>query len=98
MKSANLIIKKLDKLEREIKGQDKPNLWLTIDELSDYIKLSKSAIRKMVKQGQIPHTRAGNTNKLLFNRRRIDYWLLTKSKSPNKRQRKLMKDFTYEGK
>ncbi|MCF7741141.1 MAG: hypothetical protein K9N00_05035 [Candidatus Marinimicrobia bacterium] len=54
MKSANKIIKKIENLEREIKSQDKPNLWLTIDELSDYIKLSKSSIRKMVKQDQIP--------------------------------------------
>ena len=96
MKSANLIIKKLDKLEREIKGQDKPPLWLTIDQLSGYINLSKTAIRKMVRDNDIPHQRAGNTNKLLFNRKKIDLWLLTGDKAPRKRARQLNKEFINE--
>lgn len=93
MKSENLIIKKLDKLEREIKGQDKPPLWLTISELSDYIKLSKSSIRSMVKQDQIPYQRAGTTNKLIFNRLQISYWLLLNNPNPTKRDKKRYEQF-----
>ena len=91
------IIKKLESLEHQLSEIDKINsttpLWLTIDQLSDYIHLSISSIRKLVSKDKIPYQRAGTTNKLLFNRKKIDYWLLTGDKSPKKRARKLAKEF-----
>lgn len=93
MKSANLIIKKIEKLEKLINEKSNPPLWLSIDQLSRYINLSTSAIRRLVSTDRIPYQRVGNTNKLTFNRKQIDYWLLTRSKSPNKRDRNRMKEF-----
>ncbi|MCF7886520.1 MAG: excisionase family DNA-binding protein [Candidatus Marinimicrobia bacterium] len=88
------ILTKLENIETKLNQiEGATPLWLTIDQLSDYINLSKTAIRKMIKQNEIPHQRAGSTNKLLFNRKKIDLWLLTGDQRPKKRARKLNREF-----
>lgn len=48
-------------------------IWLTIDELSKYIKKSRSTLYRMTRQGQIPGQKIGRT--WLFDRDEIDSWL-----------------------
>ncbi len=47
--------------------------YLNVDELAEYIKLSKSTIYKGTMSHRIPHIKAGK--KLLFNQDAIDQWL-----------------------
>jgi len=47
--------------------------YLKVDELSTYIKLSKSSIYKKVMKREIPFIKATGT--LLFNQDEIDQWL-----------------------
>lgn len=48
-------------------------IFLTISELSDYIRLSKSSIYKMTMANNIPFIKTGK--KLLFKKEAIDQWL-----------------------
>ena len=50
-------------------------MWLTIHEVSDYIKISKETIYKMVKQSKLPATKIGNQWR--FNKSLVDDWLLS---------------------
>jgi len=47
--------------------------YLNVDELAEYIKLSKSTIYKGTMSHRIPHIKAGK--KLLFSQEAIDQWL-----------------------
>lgn len=47
--------------------------YLNVDELAEYIKLSKSTIYKGTMSHRIPHIKAGK--KLLFSQDAIDQWL-----------------------
>ena len=47
--------------------------YLTLDELKDYIKMSKSTIYKWCSNGQIPYIKTGKL--LLFKKDAIDLWL-----------------------
>ena len=47
--------------------------YLTLDELKDYIKMSKSTIYKWCSNGQIPYIKTGKL--LLFKKDTIDLWL-----------------------
>jgi len=49
---------------------------LALKELSDYLKLSDSAIYKLTSTSQIPHYKSGK--KLYFKKEDIDKWLETK--------------------
>ncbi|PRY66233.1 excisionase family DNA binding protein [Vreelandella songnenensis] len=48
--------------------------YLTTSEVADYLRLKERKVYDLVRQGQIPCSRA--TGKLLFPRQRIDMWLL----------------------
>ena len=47
--------------------------YMTVEQLEDYIKLSKSTIYKGTMSHRIPHIKAGK--KLLFSQDAIDQWL-----------------------
>jgi len=47
--------------------------YLTVKELKDYIKMSKSTIYKGCSNGQIPYIKTGKL--LLFKKDVIDFWL-----------------------
>ena len=51
-------------------GNDK---WLTLDELASYLKVSKSALYKMVQEGRIPGGKVGRVWR--FDRAEIDRWV-----------------------
>jgi excisionase family DNA binding protein len=55
-------------------------MWLTVKELSQYIKLKEKTIYSFVNKGSIPHYRI---NKLIrFNKDEIDHWMVTKKAIP----------------
>ena len=47
--------------------------WLTIDELSIYLKVGKTKLYRMVQSGEIPASKI--LNQWLFNREEIDDWM-----------------------
>lgn len=55
-----------------------PSNLLTVDELSEYLKLSKSHVYTLTSQQKIPHIKLLN-KKLLFDKNEINEWLKSKS-------------------
>jgi excisionase family DNA binding protein len=55
-------------------------MWLTIDELADYLKVSKETIYKMAKANKLPSSKIGNQWR--FNRQIIDQWLVSQTNFP----------------
>ncbi|MFV2056287.1 MAG: helix-turn-helix domain-containing protein [Thiohalomonadales bacterium] len=47
--------------------------WLTLEELSDYVKISLSKLYKMARNGDIPASRIGVQWR--FDREEIDHWM-----------------------
>ncbi|KSV16596.1 DNA-binding protein [Dehalococcoides mccartyi] len=47
--------------------------WLTIDELSMYLKMGKTKLYRMVQNGEIPASKI--RNQWRFNREEIDDWM-----------------------
>lgn len=54
----------------EIMVQDK---WLTIDELSEYLKMGRTKLYRMTQDGEIPASKVGNQWR--FDREEIDEWM-----------------------
>lgn len=50
------------------------NVFLSVRGLSEYLNISVSLVRKLVKKGELPHNRLGA--KILFSKSEIDRWLL----------------------
>ena len=50
------------------------NVMLDVKELSEYLNISVSIVRKLVRNGELPHNRLGA--KILFSKSKIDRWLL----------------------
>ena len=53
--------------------ENKPDNVLTIEELSVYLKIPKSTLYKLVREGKIPSQKVGRH--LRFHRESIDEWL-----------------------
>ena len=83
------IYSKLESIENRITP---PSTWLSVTDLAQYIKSSESAIRRLVSKNEIPFKRIGSNGKILFNRRQIDFWLLSGEKHPGKRARMIFQD------
>ena len=56
--------------------------WMTIEECSDYLRCSIRYMREKVANKEVPFTKFGG--KALFNRKRIDEWMLSQEKMPDK--------------
>jgi excisionase family DNA binding protein len=50
-----------------------PDAVMTIDELADYLKISKSTLYHLVRRGEVPGTKIGRHWR--FKREAIDRWL-----------------------
>ena len=66
------LIDKLNKLVDAV-NIHKATKWISINEACNYCKLSKSTIRRAVKEGKLKASPA--TGKLLFNIQDIEEWL-----------------------
>ena len=60
--------------------------WLTIEELSGYLKLSRSKLYQMAQKGELPGSKIGTQWR--FDRNRIDEWMDTRSNAATVRSRK----------
>lgn len=47
--------------------------WLTIDELSEYLKMGRTKLYRMAQEGNIPASKVGNQWR--FDRDEIDEWM-----------------------
>ena len=56
--------------------ENKPGAILTVDEISDYLKIPKSTIYKLVREGKIPAQKIGRHWR--FRKEAIDRWLENK--------------------
>ena len=64
------MLRRISSLEKELK----PHMRiLSTAEVAEYLKVSRSYVYKMVKEGRIPYFRS--FRKLRFDRERIDMWL-----------------------
>jgi excisionase family DNA binding protein len=59
--------------------ENKPDNVLTIEELSVYLKIPKSTLYKLVREGKIPSQKVGRH--LRFHRALIDGWLGVRSQN-----------------
>ena len=57
-------------------SETKPGAILTVDEISDYLKIPKSTIYKLVREGKIPAQKIGRHWR--FRKEAIDRWLENK--------------------
>lgn len=55
------------------KIMDKFDKWLTIDELANYIKMSRTKLYGMAQRGEVPASKIGNQWR--FDREEIDRWM-----------------------
>lgn len=53
--------------------ENQPDTVLTIEELSVYLKIPKSTLYKLVREGKVPYQKVGRH--LRFHREAIDDWL-----------------------
>lgn len=65
--------------------------WLDVSGTANYFHISMGQIYKLISSGQIPHKRLNG--KILFNKKQLDFWLLTGSEKPSKRQREQVEPF-----
>ncbi len=65
----------------DMKPQDK---WLTIAELSGYLKMGRSKLYQMAQKGELPGSKIGTQWR--FDRDRIDAWMNEKMSAPNKQK------------
>ncbi len=49
--------------------------WLTLDELAEYLKLSRTKLYRMAQKGEIPASKIGTQWR--FNRKEVDDWVST---------------------
>ncbi|MBF4481720.1 helix-turn-helix domain-containing protein [Dehalococcoides mccartyi] len=57
-------------------SENKPGAILTVDEISDYLKIPRSTIYKLVREGKIPAQKIGRHWR--FRKEAIDRWLENK--------------------
>jgi excisionase family DNA binding protein len=67
----------------DMEPQDK---WLTIEELSGYLKMSRSKLYQMAQKGELPGSKIGTQWR--FDRNRIDEWMETRSNAATARSQK----------
>jgi excisionase family DNA binding protein len=61
--------------------ENQPDNVLTIDELSSYLKIPKSTLYKLVREGRVPFQKVGRH--LRFHRESIDDWLKSQENFSN---------------
>ena len=66
-------MKTTDLLERNVYMAESPGDVLTIEELAIYLKISKSTLYKLVREGRIPSQKVGRHWRFL--KKSIDSWL-----------------------
>ena len=60
--------------------------WLTLDELAEYLKLSRTKLYRMAQKGEIPASKVGAQWR--FDREEIDAWMKSQRRGGTASQRK----------
>lgn len=55
-------------------------MWMTMEEIANYLKVSKETIYKMAQKKLLPGSKIGNQWR--FNKKTVDDWLANKSNMP----------------
>ena len=63
---------------------DPQNKWMTIEDLSSYLKMSRTKLYQMAQKGELPGSKIGTQWR--FDRDRIDAWMNEKMDTPNRRK------------
>jgi len=71
-----IILQKLDEILNHVNNRNSIERWMDIKELSEMTSLSRSTIRRKVKNGSLKCSDA--TGKLLFKTSEVENWLNTK--------------------
>ncbi len=77
-----LILERLDRIEKAIASLNTTNpiqvnnAPMDVKDLSEYLKLSVSAIYKLTSTSEIPHYKSGK--RLYFKKKEIDEWIFSK--------------------
>jgi len=82
------ILTKINDLQKQLEGLQ--STWLSIPEVSKYVKASESQIRKLISKGKIPYRRLGSNSKsrILVNKKMLDLSIIYgKVKGFTKRER-----------
>jgi len=84
------IMDHLDRIDQRLsvieEQQNSP--WMTIQEAAQYVRLSVSKIRKLVRTDSIPYRRLpGDKSKVIFSRRSLDLWLIYNKQSFTNKER-----------
>lgn len=64
--------------KRELSSRD----WFSIDQIADYLSLSKNTIYQYVHRNQIPHHKIPHSRKLIFRKEEIDAWIIGTNPEP----------------
>ena len=59
--------------------------WLTLDELAEYLKLSRTKLYRMAQKGEIPASKVGSQWR--FDREEIDAWMKKQRRGSTTSQR-----------
>ena len=70
---------------RKMDDKKNPPAWMTIEETAQYLRCSLRHLRETVSKKEIPHTKFGG--KVLFNRHRIDEWMIQNEEKPETPQK-----------
>lgn len=76
LEKIDLLLSKLESLEKQIKGEKR---WLSTTELAEYIPYSKETINKKVQNGEFIHGVHfyQHTKLRMFDKQKIDEWVTT---------------------
>ena len=84
------IVQILKQINDKIDRLENRSIWLSIPEVSKYVKVSESQIRKLISKGKIPYRRLGSNSKsrILVNKKMLDLSIIYgKVKGFTKRER-----------
>jgi excisionase family DNA binding protein len=56
-------------------AQNASESWMTVDQVADYLSLSRSTIYQYVNEHRIPFVRIPTSNQVRFRRDQVDDWL-----------------------
>ncbi len=83
MEAKTTIEERLERIENLLlNSQNSEKEFFNVDELADYLNLSKSTIYKLTHRGEHPYSRP-NGKRLYFHKKKIDEWIQRNSIKTN---------------
>ena len=90
---------RIDLLIKEVRtNKSGTSPWMTIEEAAEYVRLSVSSLRKLVRDNKIPYVRSDprkGRSKLFFHKKQVDLWMFINKPHATKKQRALFRPYLY---